>query len=153
MKICFKLATMKTIIFTFRKLAFFIFVVICLSNCSKESEYLCNLVTRNNTNSKIYIETTLNDNTTQIHIVNTNELYGFTIGYISKENGEDYPSVSDVSQKLQHIQIYRKISDSIQFLPKHFYDEANDFSMTTDYFMGTSEANYFLKVTEEMFEE
>ena len=151
MKVCFKNITMKTIRVLFQKLALVVFVAICMASCSNKSEYRCFLVTRNYTDRDIYIDYTLNDNSTQI--VKSDELYSIDLGYVDREDGEDYPSVFDISQKLQHIKIYRKISDSVQYLPKHCYDEANDLPIIFDYFMGIYEAKYFLGVTEEMFSE
>ena len=66
MKVCFKNITMKTIRVLFQKLALVVFVAICMASCSNKSEYRCILVTRNYTDRDIYIDYTLNDNSTQI---------------------------------------------------------------------------------------
>ena len=45
-----------------------------------------------------------------------------------------------------------QINDTIYELPRHYYDNLDDFTLLTDFFMGTYEMYYGLNVTEEMFQ-
>ena len=111
------------------------------------------LLVKNNTDNEICIEQTVSDNTIELTTIDPQISIWTTIGYTDREKDENYPSDVYVNKLLQNINIYRKINDSIQQLPKHYYDEHSDFSISTDYFMSYSEIIYAIDITEDMFSE
>ena len=130
-----------------------IFSLICMTSCDPVSQFRCSLRITNNTVSEIYVKYKLSEETNQITTYAPQDTWRVILGEIDQENREEYPPESYISERLEYIEIYRKNSDSVQLLPKHFYDEAGDFILLNDYFMNLCETFYCIEVTEEMFSE
>ena len=127
-------------------------IIICIYSCGKDTYFNCFLHLTNNTEHNIYIEKTIDGNSVNLTTVDANEVNKDFLGEIDRHRGKDYPPETFIIEKLQNIRIYRKINDTIYELPRHYYDNPNDFTLYTDFFMGIYEMYYGLNVTEEMFQ-
>lgn len=132
-------------------LALTFLVVFCMTSCSKDCEFKCYLLTKNSTENNIYVEYMSEVDTIQNTICAPDESISVTFGKISQHKG--YPSDTYISERLQYVKIYRKVNDSVQQLPKHYYDGPDDFSLSNDFFMGTYESRYYIDITSDMFSE
>ena len=134
------------------KFALALCIIICISSCGKDSYFNCFLHLTNSTEHNIYIEKRIDENSVNLTTIAANEVNKYVLGEIDRHIGEDNPPETFIIEKLQNIRIYREINDTIQELPRHYYDNLDDFTLLTDFFMGTYEMYYCLNVTEEMFQ-
>lgn len=129
-----------------------IFIVACMYSCRKDSYFNCFLYLKNSTEHNVYIEKTLDESSVNLTTISVEEVNRIVIGETDRHIGEDYPPEKFVTEKLQNIRIYREVNDTIQELPRHYYDNTDDFTLKTDFFMGIYEIYYCLNITEEMFQ-
>lgn len=126
-----------------------IFITACMSSCGKDTYFKCFLYLKNSTGHNVYVE----ESSVNLATIFVEELNRIVIGETDRHIGEDYPPETFVTEKLQNIRIYREINDTIQELPRYYYDNTDDFTLKTDFFMGIYEIYYCLNITDEMFEE
>ncbi len=134
------------------KFALALCIIISISSCSKDSYFNCFLHLTNSTEHNIYIEKRIDESSVNLTTIAANEVNKYVLGEIDRHIGEDYPPETFVTEKLQNIRIYREINDTIQELPKQYYDNTDDFTLKTDFFMGIYEMYYCINITEEMFQ-
>ena len=128
-----------------------IFGVIFMSSCGKDSYFNCFISLKNSTEHNIYVEKTLSDNSVELTCISAEDASRILIGETDRHLDEDLPPKPFITEKLRKIRIYKEIDGSIQELPKHYYDNPDDYTISTDYFMGISEIYYCIEITEKMF--
>ncbi|MBQ8957809.1 MAG: hypothetical protein IJ057_04835 [Bacteroidales bacterium] len=78
-------------------------------------------------------------------------IWYFNIGEYQGSQTDQWPAEEFVTERMNHLRIYRKIGDSIQYLPKKYYDASEDFDCSVDWEFDTHFVTYNLLVTEELF--
>ena len=137
-------------------LAFLLVATVMMTSCKDpffDGKFDTQLRVYNKTNSTIVLEfEDIEYDTVYIEKIQPNHEGIKMLGVYEGSVEETKPSDDFINDKLRHVIIYRMVGgDSLQYLPREYYDEAGKFHSYVSPEFVRYEAYYGLTVTEDMF--